>query len=326
MKLKQLFEFFVEQGKKQDPRGAKAVDRTLAKEKERYEKLSAEEKKEFDSDRLTNPYLDSRIIHGTGEEEIKTLIVGIDMETSEMVLADALRAKGKRIDLVLTHHPEGKAYATFYNVMSMQADIFNKFGVPINVAEKLTDARMKEVGRRVMPQNHNRAYDAAKLLGFPFMSAHTVADNHVATYLQGMFDREKCETVGEVMDALKDIPEYSEAASGGAGPVLLTGSKEKRAGKVFVDMTGGTEPAKEILEKLADSGVGTMVCMHMSEDHYKLAEKHHLNVVIAGHISSDNLGLNLLLDAAEEEFGRIEVIECSGFRRFRHGQKKGSKK
>ena len=34
--------------------------------------------------------------------------------------------------------------------------------------------------------------------------------------------------------------------------------------------------------------------MHISEEHRKEAEKSHLNVVVAGHISSDNLGLNLL--------------------------------
>jgi hypothetical protein len=39
-------------------------------------------------------------------------------------------------------------------------------------------------------------------------------------------------------------------------------------------------------------------------------------VVIAGHIASDNLGLNLLLDAVEKH-GAFEVLECSGFRRVK---------
>ena len=60
-----------------------------------------------------------------------------------------------------------------------------------------------------------------------------------------------------------------------------------------------------------------MVCMHMSEDHRKEAEKNHLNVVIAGHISSDNIGLNLLLDELGRKTGApLTVYECSGFRRF----------
>ncbi len=82
-------------------------------------------------------------------------------------------------------------------------------------------------------------------------------------------------------------------------------------------MTGGTEGPKDVLEKLAAAGVGTIVGMHMSEDHLKAAKKCHLHVVIAGHIASDNLGMNLLLDSAEKKFGGIDVIEASGFRRFR---------
>jgi hypothetical protein len=58
--------------------------------------------------------------------------------------------------------------------------------------------------------------------------------------------------------------------------------------------------------------------MHMSEDHLKKVKDHNLNVVIAGHISSDNLGLNLLLDQIEKEAKeKFQVINCSGFRRIR---------
>jgi hypothetical protein len=41
-----------------------------------------------------------------------------------------------------------------------------------------------------------------------------------------------------------------------------------------------------------------------------------LHIVIARHISSDTLGLNLLLDAMEKR-GPLTVVECSGFKRIR---------
>lgn len=316
MKLKELFECFVEQGIRKDPRGASQVRKLLKENKDKYEKLPQDEKGDYDIDRLTNPYADTRILNASGDEQVRSILAGIDIETPELLLANTLRAQGRKIDMVLTHHPEGKAYATFYEVMGMQADILNKFGVPINVAESMTETRKKEVGRKVMPQNHSRAVDAAKLLGIPFMSAHTVADNHVTEYLQSLFDGNKPEYLDDIIKTLKEIPEYRHAVLNGSGPVILSGSKDSKAGRVFVDMTGGTEGAKESLEKLADSGVGTIIGMHMSEDHYKNAEKYHLRVVIAGHISSDNLGLNLLFDSAEKEFGAFEIIECSGFKRF----------
>lgn len=322
MKLKDLWKTCIQEGMNADPRGASLVNELLKREKTNYEKMSAEEKEDYDTALLENPYTDSRILNGTGEEDIRSMLVGIDIETPELLLASHLRTTGKKIDMVLTHHPEGKAYATFYQVMAMQADIINKYGVPITIAESMLESRMKDVSRRLMPANHTRAVDAAKLLGIPFMSAHTVADNHVTSFLQKMFDAKKPKYVGDVVKLLKEVPEYKYACQNALKPQAVVGSKDNRAGKVFVDMTGGTEGAKEALEKLADSGVGTVVGMHMSEEHLKVAEKSHIRVVIAGHISSDNLGVNLLLDKVEKKFGKLNVLECSGFYRYSRNSKK----
>ncbi len=112
-----------------------------------------------------------------------------------------------------------------------------------------------------------------------------------------------------------EIPEYHDAARLNAGPRILVGSRRRKAGKIFVDMTGGTDGAKDIYESLAHGGINTVVGMHLSEEHRKEAEKHHVNVVIAGHIASDTFGMNLLLDSVL--FGeQVTVLECSGFRRF----------
>jgi putative NIF3 family GTP cyclohydrolase 1 type 2 len=80
-------------------------------------------------------------------------------------------------------------------------------------------------------------------------------------------------------------------------------------------MTGGTEGAKDIFESLTTGGVSTIVAMHISEDHRKEAEKNHLNVIVAGHVSSDTLGLNLLIDEISKG-DSLEILGCSGFNRF----------
>ncbi len=318
MKLKELYDFIIQTGIKNDPRGTQEVSLTLKKTKQQYEKLSEKEKKYFDTEKFENPYNDTRILYGTGQEEIKTILVGIDIETPEILLAEMLRSKGKKIDLVLAHHPEGKGYKNFYEVMGMQSEILNKFGVPINIAESIMEPRMKEVARRIMPINHNRAVDAAKILGLPFMCCHTPADNCVATYLQKLLDKKKPRYLSDLIDILLSIKEYDIAAHLGNGPTILIGSPTRKTGKIFVDMTGGTEGSTEMFEKLAIAGVGTIVAMHLSEEHYKNAEKYHINVVIAGHIASDTLGLNLILDSVEKKFGKLEIIEVSGFTRVRH--------
>jgi putative NIF3 family GTP cyclohydrolase 1 type 2 len=320
VKLKDLYESAVANGINADPRGKKMVLKALEKKNKAYKDMKKDEKEFFDKESLTNPYADTRILHGKGDEEIKTVLIGIDMEATELILADRLTSKGQKIDLVIAHHPEGKAYANFYEVMDMQADILNKFGVPINIAESLLEGRMKEVGRRLMPVNHTRASDTAMLLDIPFMCMHTPTDNMVVNFLQKLLDRKAPETLGDIIDILLKIPEYREAARNNAGPKILLGSKERSAGKIFVDMTGGTEGAKDIFESLANAGVGTIVCMHLSDEHRKKAEKHHINVVIAGHISSDNVGINLMLDKIQKK-GKLKVIPCSGFRRFERKKK-----
>jgi hypothetical protein len=127
------------------------------------------------------------------------MLVGIDIEVGEVLLADRLGEKGNPVDLILAHHPEGKALADLHYVMHLQEDIMARFGVPINVAEGLMSSRISEVKRGLMPVNHNRAIDAAKLLGLAMACSHTVADNQVNTYLQELIERETPRTVGDIL-------------------------------------------------------------------------------------------------------------------------------
>ncbi|GMT46542.1 MAG: hypothetical protein IEMM0007_0108 [bacterium] len=315
MTLGELYEKAVSIGIGNDPRGIDIVNNELSSVKKNLDELKDRDKEFFDQETLKNPYADSRILYGNGDEEIKTILAGIDIEVGEVVLADQLRSKGRTISMLLSHHPEGRAYAHLYDVMRMQSDVLHRFGVPINIAEDLMEGRIKEVERRLMPVNHTRAVDAARLLDIPFMCLHTPADNMVASYLQGVFDGKKPYRIEDVVDLLLEVPEYRQAKKIGAGPKILIGSEKRKAGKVFVDMTGGTEGSKKIFSSLTAGGVSTIVAMHLSEDHRKEAEKNHLNVVIAGHIASDNVGVNLLLDKILDD--TIEVIESSGFSRVR---------
>jgi len=311
MNIREIYELFVDLGMKNDPRGWDKVQEILERTRKDYEKLSDKEKEKFDLEKLRNPYADTRILNGDSNKEVKRVLVGIDIDTSEILLAKELGRNGKEIDLVISHHPAGYAYANFYEVMHLQEDLLAKIGVPINYAEGVLYPRISEVERKVMPANHNKSVDAARLLEVPFMCCHTPADNCVATYLQKLFDVKTPYNLQEVIELLEDIPEYREASKRNNPPKILVGNPKNRAGKIFVDMTGGTEGPVEVISKLAEVGVGTIVGMHMSEEHRKEAEKHHINVVIAGHMASDSLGMNILLDNLELK--GIEILNCSGF-------------
>lgn len=314
MKLSQIYDLIVKNGIEKDLRGKSFVEKELFRRKQKFDSLSNIEKKEFDLETLTNPYSDTRILHGDKNKNIKNILVGIDIESGELVLADKIREKSK-LDLVISHHPEGMALAGLFEVIQLQIEILANLGVPVNIAENFTGSRIDEVSRKLHAGNHNRSVDTAKLLDMPFMCAHTPADNFVASFLQGTFDKSKPYDLKEVINILKDIPEYKIAVSDKCGPRILLGKEANRAGKIFVDMTGGTEGSKDLFTYLISAGVNTIVSMHLSEEHFKKASLEHLNVIIAGHIASDTLGLNLLLDSLEAK-EKLNIVECSGFRRI----------
>ena len=79
MKLKEIFELCVKEGVNADPRGKEGIEKLLKKRKEQYEKLEKEDKEYYDKEKLWNPYDDTRIIYDNGKE-IKTVLLGIDME------------------------------------------------------------------------------------------------------------------------------------------------------------------------------------------------------------------------------------------------------
>lgn len=316
MKLRNIYETCVRAGREADARDAAEIDRVLAAAKKAYDALDESEREFFDAEKLTNPYSDTRICAGDPDAEVRGLIVGIDMEVGEVLLADRLREKGAAIDLILAHHPEGPGYANLHEVMYMQADLWAAQGVSIAAADALIAPRAEEIRRRISPVNHYRAVEAASLLGFASMSCHTPADNSVNSFVQTFLDDAAPATLDDVVKSLRTIPEYADGARKGYGPTIISGSGTARPGRIVVDMTGGTEGPKEALDRLSAAGVGTLVGMHYSEEHKRHAEEIKLNLVIAGHISSDVLGMNLILDRIEAA-GEIAVTCTSGMVRVK---------
>lgn len=311
MTIKEIQNLFTKIGMEADFRGKEGVQKLLDYKKGKFQKLSLKEQDEFDKESLENPYLDSGIYNITEDKEIKKVLVGIDIGPEEILLAKQLSG----IDLVIGHHPIGKGLAQLADVMDLQCDVYNFYGVPITVAEGLMRERISEVARGVNASNHQRTVDAAKLLQVNVMNAHTSSDNMAAKFLKNFIEDKKFERVGDIVSALKEIPEYKEAMKISVGPKIFVGSPEARCGKIALsEITGGTEGSPKLYEKIAQAGIGTVIGMHISEEHKKEAEAAHINIIIAGHMSSDSLGMNLLMDELQKQ--EIEIVACSGFTRF----------
>ncbi len=310
MKLGELFEQAIQMGIDSDPRGQDGVEKALNLTRKSYQRLSNKEKEFFDLDSLTNPYADSRILCGDEDAEIKKIIVGIDMEAPELLLTDTLNKAGAAIDLVVAHHPKGRALAALDQVMQLQPGAWANVGVARNITEALLEGRAEEVKISTGGGNYNRAVDVAKLLGLKMICLHTPCDNLVNAYLTAMMQDEEPETLSDVLDILVDIPEYSSAAMDNNAPMIVSGNKNRSVGKVFVDMTGGTSCPKEYYRLLGEAGISTVLCMHAGKEAIEEAKSCHLNLVIAGHMASDSLGINLVLDSFAD--AGIEIVPISG--------------
>jgi hypothetical protein len=318
MKLKKLFHRAVEIGIQADVRGKKFIDKQLKKQKDRYKKLEGKEKELFDEERTWNPYSDSRIINGTGEEEVQRLMVGIDIETPEVLLADRLRERGERIDCLFIHHPEGRALADLEKVMPLQVDVLAKAGVPVNHSEAHLKPRMERIWRSIHADNLFRTERAAELMDIPAFCCHTITDNLVWGFMEKNICKKEFDDLGEIVNAILKMPEYEYYAKKGNPPIIAHGARGNRPGKIVAtEFTGGTNGPEEQLVAQSAAGVGTILSMHVTEKTLEKAKEHHINMIQCSHMASDALGINLLLDKLAKEEKKLSTLDVSGFVRVK---------
>jgi len=239
-------------------------------------------------------------------ENIKRVLMGVDMDTAELLLAKELG-----YDCVVTHHPRN-TNVDMLKVLDGHILKLEALGMPRNKSQKLLAERRDELSYSQHVSNSRRSESAAKLLNMPFMSLHTPADviseATVQKFLDDKFAGKPDTKVQEVVEALEGLAEYKNSAR---KPVIRVGSKESYAGKIYVLMSGLTGPGPDITKAYFEAGVGTLVLMHIPEKDVKAAKEQKIgNVVVAGHMSSDSVGLNKI--AAKWAESGVEVTMMSG--------------
>ncbi len=318
MKLSKLYKRTIEIGMDADIRGKKYLDKLLKKQADRLKKAEGKEREFFDEERTWNPYHDSRIINGTGDEEVTRLMIGIDIETPEILLADRLREKGEKIDAIMIHHPEGRALADLDKVMPLNADVAHAAGVPINQGDFLLRPRMERIWRAIHADNILRTERAAELLGIPAFTCHTVTDNLIWRHMEKNICQKEWDDLSSIVNAINDMPEYNYYAKKGNPSFIVNGSGSGRPGKIVATgFTGGTNGPEEMIEQQAHAGVGTILCMHFTEKEVEVGRKFNLNMIQCSHMASDAAGVNLLLDILQKEEKKLDVLPVSGFIRVK---------
>ena len=312
MTIGELYKFAVRKGMSLDPQGTEALEAQMARCREEYEALPDEEKWTFEKERCTNPFGDTRILVGDPDVELRRIMIGIDILGAEILLAGALAASGRKIDMVLSHHASALAgdLASPEDVLIAQVKMMADAGIPKGKAQKLVRETMK---------GKERSWDArhvqmAEALGIPLMGIHGPADLCMYDDYYRRFEKCRPETVGDLVDLLNEDPEVRWTMDRyGKGTEAEVGHLDDDPGRIYGVFYGGWNPTPECFEALCEAGIGTMVCVATSASLNEIAENHRVNIVVIPHYPADNVGLNLLLDEAMDELGEVEVVECSNY-------------
>ncbi len=225
------------------------------------------------------------------EKDVKKICVGVDMHTPEILVAKQIGC-----DAVLSHHPAGgSAVGSFSEVLPYQVEKMVECGVPINKAEKAIGTLQKEMdAMHPISMNTGRNDSAAKLLDMNYMNIHQPADLIGERAVQAHLDADLPEnpTLQDIIDSLMKIHEYEAATT---KPTAIVGTPQSHAGKVVVLMAGGTDGGPSVQKAFFEAGVGTLVLMHFKPQNIEEITKHAVgNIVVAGHMSSDSIGINAI--------------------------------
>lgn len=229
-------------------------------------------------------------------EGIETALVGIDLESPELQLAAR-----EGYDLALAHHPAGgRARLEFPRVLDRQVEFLTDHGVPEPEAEEAVAELVERAELASHAANYRHDPSVAELLEQPYMNVHLAPDEvgrrAFVDVAEGLDDEA---TVGELVDGLSAIPELAAART---DVEVRVGREENAAGEVAVHHAAGTNGGAPVARAYFENGVDTVIYIHAgADDPRELREEFgDGNLVVTGHVASDAIGMNALIDALEE--------------------------
>jgi putative NIF3 family GTP cyclohydrolase 1 type 2 len=241
--------------------------------------------------------------------EVRRVFAGIDIDVGELFLARELGADG-----VIAHHPVGsRARIGFPAMIDRHVDQMMEVGIPEKRAREVMQIRKRPVAHGVHTVNYDRVVDAARKLEMPMMNVHLAADiigrKFFIDFVKRVVDGRRT-SVGGLIAELKTIPEMEASL---IQPELWLGQPDNPVGKWLVQMAAGTNGGAPIYRTYYEHGIDTILAMHIDDRDLRELEQDQrpqANLVVTGHMPSDSIGMNRVLDAVEDR--GIEVIAGSG--------------
>lgn len=240
---------------------------------------------------------------------MKRVLFGIDIGVPELLLAKELKVDG-----VIAHHPI--AIGTFSRILDKHVDQMAAFGIPREVGQKAVAPIKESYELSFLAGNFDHVVSVARLLGLPLMCIHNPLDEVGRRIMDGAIGERRRAvegagrtfTVGDVAEALAGIPEFGRVPT---RPQVMVGKPDHPAGQVVVAHAAGTNGRYGVANAYFEHGVSTVVYIHVDGAGLtRLRAENKGNLIVAGHIVADAVGINPFVTALRDE--GMEVITISG--------------
>lgn len=238
-------------------------------------------------------------------EQIRRLLVALDVGTAELLLARALGCDG-----VLAHHPAGgRAVLRFPEVLARHVELMVEHGVAPTAAKAALQPLVNRAVLRAQAMNYDHVPAAARLLGLPFLNLHLPLDEIGRRVLVETIERYRSElgrdmTVQDVIDAVRSLPEIAGAPTQIMVPV---GAIDRPAQRIAVVHGAGTNGGASVAQAYFAHGVDTVIYLHLApEDAERLRSAGSGTVIVLGHVAGDRIGIQRYL--AELETRGLEIV------------------
>lgn len=242
-------------------------------------------------------------IHLEGDN-IRKVLFALDVSVQELLLAKDLDC-----DLVIAHHPIGRSIVNFPSVVRRHYDFMVESGVPHEVAERATNELLEKIKIKVHATNYEQVISAAKVMKIPLMNIHLPIDQITRDYLLDFIKSSNVKRIGELIQSLESIREFSEAAT---RIDLAIGNKDNPIGKWVLVFAAGTNGGYPVAKAYFDNGIDTVIYLHIDpEDLLKIRKDCKGNLIVLGHVAGDSIGINMFISELTKhglEVSKIGVL------------------
>lgn len=258
------------------------------------------------------PPADSCVVWG-GDRPVTKLAASINATTGDLLLARELGCDG-----YLLHHPlAGSARREFHHVMDRMVELMCENGLNESKAREATAPLRKRLQFNDHASDWSELEAAAARIEMPLVNIHLPADELGRQIMvEAVREINEDASLDDLESTLRTIPELNHPTN---SILRVSSDHSQPVGRIAVMHAGGTNGGAAVAKALLEHArVGTVIYIHLAgpdATEIESTETHLGHVVVTGHLASDAIGMNALMNEAKREFN-LQFVPLGGLLPF----------